>query len=134
MRASYITWKDYYSVGEPSLDSQHRQVIDFINDLYVSMQRGVDRQSIRPLLDQLVQYTVNHFQHEEKLLLEHQYPEFAQHKAWHDKMRQRTIALRDNAGLMTGRDLLVFLREWWCNRIQEQDKRYATYMSVLVQS
>ena len=133
-RASYIAWKDYYSVDEPSLDSQHRQIIDFINDLYVAMQRGVDRQSIRPLLDQLVQYTVNHFQHEEKLLLERQYPEFAQHKAGHDKMRQRTIALRDNADLMTGRDLLVFLKEWWCNHIQEQDKKYAPYMSMLVQS
>jgi hemerythrin len=35
---------------------------------------------------------------------------------------------------MTGRDLLVFLKEWWCNHIQEQDKKYAPYMSSLVQS
>ena len=52
----------------------------------------------------------------------------------HDKMRQRTIGLRDNAGLVTGRDLLVFLKEWWCNHIQEQDKKYAPYVSQLVKS
>ena len=131
-RASYIVWKDYYSVGEPSLDAQHQQIIEFINELYVAMQRGVDHQAIRPLLDQLVQYTVHHFKHEEELMLARQYPDFAEHKAQHDKMRRRTIALRDNAGLMTGRDLLVFLKEWWCNHIQEVDKRYAPHMGELV--
>jgi hemerythrin-like metal-binding protein len=133
-RTVYIVWKNDYSVGEPSLDAQHRQVIDLLNELYVAMQRGVDHQAVRPLLDQLVQYTVNHFQSEEKVLLAHQYPDFAQHRALHDKMRQRTMGLRDNAGLVTGRDLLVFLKEWWCSHIQEQDKKYEPYVSALVSS
>ena len=133
-RTPYVTWKDYYSVGEPSLNAQHRQIIDFINELHVAMQRGGDHQIVRPLLDQLVQYTVSHFQYEEEFMLARQYPDFAAHKAEHDKMRRRTIALRDNAGLMTGRDLLVFLKEWWCNHIQEEDKKYAPFMNVLVQS
>ena len=130
----YIAWKNYYSVGDPSLDAQHRQVIGLLNELYAAMQRGVDHQSVKPLLDQLVQYTVNHFQAEEKILLAHQYPDFAQHKARHDKMRQRTIALRDNAGLVTGHDLLVFLKEWWCGHIQEQDEKYEPYVARLVRS
>ena len=133
-RTVYIVWNNDYSVGEPSLDAQHRQVIDLLNELYVAMQRGVDHQAVRPLLDQLVQYTVNHFQSEEKVLLAHQYPDFAQHRALHDKMRQRTMGLRDNAGLVTGRDLLVFLKEWWCSHIQEQDKKYEPYVSALVSS
>jgi hemerythrin len=131
-RTVYIAWKNDYSVGEPSLDTQHRQIIDLLNELHVAMQRGVEHQTIRPFLDQLLQYTVNHFQAEEKLLLAHQYPDFAQHKALHDNMRQRTIGLRDNAGLVTGRDLLVFLKGWWCGHIQEQDKKYEPYVSALV--
>ncbi len=98
------------------------------------MHRGADHQVVRPLLDQLVQYTINHFQTEEKFLAAHQYPDFAQHKALHDKMRQQTIALRDNAGLVTGRDLLVFLKQWWCSHIQEQDRKYEPYVSSLVRS
>jgi hemerythrin len=134
-RTSYITWKNDYSVSESSLDAQHRQIVELLNELHAAMQRGIDHQSVKPLLDRLVQYTVNHFQAEEKLLLAHQYPDYVQHKALHDKMRQRTMGLRDNAGLVTGRDLLVFLKEWWCNHIQEQDKKYTPYLAgALVKS
>jgi hypothetical protein len=38
--------------------------------------------------------------------------------------------LRDNANLMTGRDLLIFLKEWWANHIQDQDKKYAPYLNA----
>jgi len=129
---SYITWKDYYSVGDESLDTQHKQIIGIINELYEAMQQGVDRKAVVSLLDQLVQYTINHFRQEEECLLAHQYPDFAQHKALHDKMRQETLAWRENASLVTGRDLLVFLKEWWCNHIQQQDKQYSPYLKAVV--
>ena len=79
-------------MGEPSLDGQHRQIIELINELHVSMQREVAHQAIRPFLEQLVQYTVNHFQAEEKLMAARQYPDFIPHQALHEKMRQRTMA------------------------------------------
>ena len=101
-RTPCIAWKAEYSVDEPSLDAQHRQIIEFLNELRVAMQRGVAHEAIRPFLDQLVQYTVNHFQAEERILAAHQYPDLIQHQALHEKMRQRTVALRDNAGLVTG--------------------------------
>lgn len=129
----YITWKDYYSVGHESIDAEHKQIIGLINELYEAKQKGVDYKVIKPLLDRLVQYAVNHFQHEEEIMLAHQYPDFAQHKALHDKLRKNTIALRDNANLMTGRDLLAFLKDWWCNHIQDQDKKFAPYLKALVE-
>lgn len=131
---SYIAWKDYYSVGDEALDAQHKQIIGIINELHEAMQQGVDHRAVTPLLDRLVQYTINHFRKEEECLLAHQYPDFAQHKALHDKMRQQTIAWRENANLVTGRDLLVFLKEWWCNHIQQQDKKYAPYLKAIVET
>jgi hemerythrin len=131
--ASYIVWKDYYSVGDEALDAQHQQILSIINDLYDAMQRGVDRRAVQPLLDRLVQYTVDHFRFEEECMLAHQYADVVPHKAVHDKMRQKTLALRDNANLMTGRDLMVFLKEWWCNHIQSQDRQYAPYLKTPVE-
>ena len=130
---AYVNRKTYYTVGDESLDAQHKQILGVINELYEAMQKGVDYKAVKPLLDRLVQYTVNHFRQEEESLLAHQYPDFAQHKALHDKMRQKTIALRDNANLVTGRDLLLFLKEWWSNHIQEQDKKYTPYLNVPVE-
>jgi len=130
--APYIVWKDDYSVNDESLDTQHKQIIAIINELYTAMQKGVDYEVVKPLLDRLVQYTINHFRYEEKILLARQYPDFAQHKILHDKMRQQTIAWRENANIVTGQDLLVLLRDWWCNHIQDQDKKYSPYMIVPV--
>jgi hemerythrin len=67
-------------------------------------------------------------------MLAHQYPDFARHKVLHDKMRQETIAWRDNATVVTGRELLLFLKEWWCNHIQVEDKQYSPYMAVAVET
>jgi hemerythrin-like metal-binding protein len=129
---SYVTWKDHYSVGDEALDAQHQQILAIINELYDTIQQEVDHTVVAPLLDRLVQYTINHFRQEEECMRAHQYPDFAQHKALHDKMRQETLAWRDNANLVTGRDLLVFLKQWWCNHIQAQDKKYAPYLKVVV--
>jgi hemerythrin len=131
---SYIAWKDYYSVGDAAIDGQHKQIIDIINDLYDAMEQGTDASAVTPILDRLVYYTINHFRQEEDCLLAHQYPDLAQHKVLHDKMRRQTIAWRQNADLVTGRDLLIFLKEWWCNHIQQQDKKYAPYLKTLVET
>jgi hemerythrin len=48
-------------------------------------------------------------------------------------MRRETIAWRENADIVTGRDLLVFLKEWWSNHIQAEDKQYASYLIVAVE-
>ncbi len=129
----YIAWKDYYSVGDESIDAQHKRILSYINELYTAMQQGMDRKAIKPILDRMAQYAVDHFLHEEEVMRLHDYPDAVRHKAQHDKMRQQTLALRDNADLMTGRDLLVFLKDWWCNHIQEEDKKYAPFLRSLVE-
>ena len=129
--APYITWKNYYSVGEPSIDAEHRQIIEFINEMYAAVRGKADHGAVKRLLDQLWRYTIDHFAHEEQMMLAHGYPGLAEHKAMHEKMRQRTAAWRENATLITGRDMLVFLKDWWSNHIQQQDKEYTPYLNAV---
>jgi hemerythrin-like metal-binding protein len=77
---------------------------------------------------------LTHFKYEEQRLRDHEYPGLAVHQLLHDKLRQRTIDLRDNANLMTGKDLLRYLKEWWCDHIQGEDKKYAPYVQQPVAS
>ncbi len=125
-----VVWKAFYSVGDSSLDAEHSQVIEVINDLYAAMDEGEDYAAVKPLLDRLVRYTNEHFRDEERVMQEHDYPGFAEHKALHDRMRKRTADLRAFADLVTGRDLLNFLKEWWLGHIQSKDKEYAPYLQV----
>ena len=130
--AAYIVWKDFYSVNDPSLDAQHRQIIESINELYDAWESPEAAAATKRVLERLVQYTHTHFDHEEKVMREVGYPEseFEAHKALHDAMRQRTIGLRTNLTLVTARDVLVFLKDWWLNHIQGEDKKYAGYMQL----
>jgi hemerythrin len=128
--SAHVTWKEYYSVGDPSLDSQHKQIIGIINELYDAMQAPSDQKLVKRLLDRLVGYTMNHFKCEEVVMRQHEYPALAEHKALHDKLRQRTVDLREHADLVTQRDLLHFLKKWWMEHIQEIDKAYAPYLQT----
>jgi len=127
----YVIWKDFYSVGDPSLDAQHKQILGTINELHEAMQKGKDRAVLRPILDRLLEYTLVHFKHEEQVMQEHEYPDFAHHKVLHDKIRQKTADLREHAYLVTGQDLLRFLKEWWVDHIQGQDKNYSPYLEAV---
>jgi hypothetical protein len=40
----------------------------------------------------------------------------------------------DNANLITGRNLLLLLKEWWCNYIQQEDKKYVPYLAAPVEA
>jgi hemerythrin len=126
----YIAWKNFYNMGDPTLDSQHKQIIAIINDLYDAMEAGNDSQVIKSYLDQLYQYTLSHFKHEEQIIRESGYPELTQHKLLHDRLRKEVLDLRDNYSLVTGRDLVRFLKQWWVGHIQSEDKKYAPYLEL----
>jgi len=127
----YIVWKDFYSVDNPLLDAEHKQIIENINELYVAMNGPMDSVAKKRVLERLVQYTQTHFDHEEKIMQEVDYPDLAAHKALHDDMRRQTIELRTHLTLVTARDVLVFLKDWWLDHIQGEDKKYASYMEPL---
>jgi len=64
--STYVPWKDLYSVGEDTLDAQHRQILALINDLYDARNAGREYADLAALLDRMVLYTMSHFQHESR--------------------------------------------------------------------
>ena len=75
---------DRYSVGVRSLDAQHRQLIDVLNQLHQAMSTANSQQVLPALMRQLGQYATAHLQAEEQMLRAQGYPGFTQHKAQHD--------------------------------------------------
>ena len=128
---AYVVWKKFYSVNDPLLDAEHKQIIENISELYTAMNGPTDGEATRRVLDRLVQYTRDHFEHEEKVMKAVGFPNFDAHKALHDNMRQRTIGLRTHLSLVTARDMLAFLKDWWLNHIQGEDKQYAVYLEAV---
>jgi len=125
-----ITWKDYYSVNNPQLDAEHKQIIGLINDFYAAMRQDRENHAAREVLERLIKYTLTHFEHEEEIQERAGYPDVEAHKAAHARLRRQTTDLRDNLSLVTGSDVLYFLKQWWLNHIQGEDKKYSPYLSV----
>jgi len=124
-------WKEEYSVQIPSIDAQHRNLFRIGAELNEAMKTGQGRTVVSKTLDRLVQYTVVHFETEERLMRQHNYPDFAAHKAEHDAMTQKVHEFQ--AELHNGRavitvQLLQFLRDWLDQHIRGSDQKYAPFL------
>ena len=129
--AEYVAWKPFYSVGEPTIDAQHKQIIGMINELYTAVVAHKTDVDLKSIMDRLMQYTSRHFQHEEQLMRDWGFPELASHLLLHEQLRRRTLDLRNHLTLVTAQDLLAFLKDWWCNHIQDEDKAYTPYLEAM---
>lgn len=74
--------------GNEMIDSQHKELIDKINQLLDSCEDGNDKLAAVKTLDYLAEYTDFHFTAEEKLQEEMEYPGIKEHKVEHDKLRK----------------------------------------------
>ena len=128
--AAYVVWKPFYSVGDPSLDAEHKQILGILDDLYVATEQAPNHPVSTVLWRRLLQYTMTHFNHEERVMREHDYPGLSEHVTLHARLRQRTADLETHADLVTSRDLMRFVKEWWLEHIQAEDKKYAPYLTA----
>lgn len=68
------------------VDSQHKKLVDGINDLHDAMKEGKGNEKIEQSFNFLVDYTVLHFSAKEKLMQQKNYPVYNNHKKVHDTL------------------------------------------------
>ncbi len=84
----YAEFDDSLVTGNEMIDSQHKVLIEKINDLVASCEQKRDKLNAVRMLNYLADYTEFHFQAEEKLQEEIGYPGLAEHKKKHEELRQ----------------------------------------------
>jgi hemerythrin len=127
-----FNWNDSYSVNIKEIDSQHKVLIGLINELHDGMKVGKGKEILKKILDELVKYTVFHFDHEEKLFTSHNYPESFLHKRAHADLIQQVKSLKenyDNGKTVLSMDVMNFLKDWLGNHILGTDKKYSSYLN-----
>ncbi len=125
---SAIEWNETLSLGIPTIDRQHRMLIDSINTLDAAIQRGAGQATLAQVLKSLGTYVAVHFIFEESLLRVSRYPQLNDHHDEHEHFR-RTL---DNFGQRFARgdtsvasDVHTFLKNWLTTHIQVEDRAYA---------
>lgn len=117
-------WTTDWSVGNELIDSDHVHLIELINKLHYSMMMGKGAQLVGEILNELIQYTVEHFGREERLMLEINYDEYAQHKHEYEKLIEAVQAIKAKfeAGLIVPPvSVFGFLTEWLFKHIKACD-------------
>lgn len=126
---AFMLWSDRLSVGVPSLDRDHKKLVEMINTLSDAMQTGHSKHAVGEILDQLVAYTAEHFHREEEYFARTSYPDTAAHKSQHDAFKRKVQAEREKfasgATLTLSIEVLNLLRDWITQHILGSDQKYS---------
>ncbi len=120
-----LHWNERYNTGIPAMDKQHRKLVDLINKLFESMKDGGDRMVVSAVVDELVDYTVNHFRDEENLMRKHNYPDLDAHCRVHKNFIEQVSVYTDKikAGeRLPPADVFKFLKDWLVKHIEQKDR------------
>jgi hemerythrin-like metal-binding protein len=127
-----ITWNENLKINMMEIDSQHKKLIELINELHEAMKTAKGKDVMGHVLSELVNYTVYHFGTEEKLFQKHGYSEYITHKKQHDDLTKQVMTTADkfNKGdnIITV-EVMNFLKNWLQNHILTVDKRYAPFLN-----
>src|SRR5699024_1123349 len=104
MLKSYMKWRnsamraefdETLVTGNDMIDSQHKELIARINQLLESCEDGQGKIKAVKMLDYLLDYTEFHFDAEEKLQEEIEYPGIKEHKEKHAECKQAVGELQE---------------------------------------
>lgn len=129
---SDILWMESYSVGVPSIDDQHKQLIELNNQLFHAIMEDRGRDVVLDVLGELAEYATRHFSHEEDLLNEYGFDPalLSEHVAEHRSLTEQVQDYLQGADQQSSLDLVVydFLRDWTTNHLKETDSKYANFL------
>jgi len=152
MNKSLIVWHTIFSVNSEIIDTQHKMLIDLINQLYDAIKHQTNtstiedifnnevsdqtnNNTIEDMLNCLIDYTIIHFSFEENLMKKHNFPEreTVEHKKAHEKFTQFILAeqkkLKSSDDTVIGEEVLDFLKDWLLNHIMKVDRKLGDFLS-----
>ncbi|WP_374649844.1 bacteriohemerythrin [Dongia sp.] len=126
-----IEWNDELTIGQQVIDTEHRRIVATINELHTSIVSAAAGSEVDAAFRKMMEYTRNHFTHEEALMEQRHYPELAEHRRHHDSFVKRLTRLQERFSgghHEAGIDLLNLLSSWWMTHISTEDTRLAAFL------
>ena len=121
---SLIEWKEEFSVGVPSVDLEHRQLIDLINDMHDLAGSKASAEKVLMMLGEIFAQISAHFALEERFMRETRYPHYAAHKDDHEALLDELRDIMDRVeddGSYAEATLSRELGDWFTNHFRTHD-------------
>jgi len=129
----WLSWDNTTSTGIHHIDNQHKYLVSITNELYNAVETSDDGMIVFSVTKKLLEYARVHFASEEQAMLDCNYPELAAHREYHDDFINRIDSFRQSIKkypLVASRDLLIFLRDWFCEHINNEDAKIYDYVRI----
>jgi len=131
---SLLYWGQYLSVNIEIFDNQHKNIIQYINELRDLYHEKNEAPSLQELLTKLTAYVHEHLALEEEYFEKYNYPHAEEHVQEHRLFAKTMNHFQDN--IHANRDqketileLLGFLSDWLMSHIQQTDKAYTDFFN-----
>lgn len=118
------SWTTTLSVGNEIIDNDHRYLFYLAAKVRTGAQRAHNAEAACQVLDDLLTYAQEHFNHEEALMNEIRYPDKDEHVMEHKLLiyHLRKLYYRCAGGdRVTNEDLDIFLDQWMARHILTAD-------------
>jgi len=128
----FSDWTPQYTVNNPVMDEHHQTIFKMVNELHEAIFAKKAKESLGVTICSLVDYTERHFAEEERIMQQHNYPDYLQHKAAHEQLcaQVQELKLKYMAGDNSiSSELFYFLvSDWLVKHILNMDKKYAPFL------
>ena len=129
----FVEWTEKYTVGNPLVDAYHHIFFQMVDEF-----RTVLAQDAPPDMEDriafLVDYTLMHFDSEEKLMERVGYPDTEEHRASHQMFREKMLDLqrryRLDPGAVKADELLCLIQDWFANHILGTDMDFKPFVKA----
>jgi len=127
-----LEWRDDYNINVRELDAQHRTMAESVNRLHTAVERHADQETVGAILDELVECTREHFATEERMMLEHGYPEYGAHMREHRDLMEQLETVRRRVTGGSGPVFSAaadFSSDWVMVHVLGSDKKLGAFLN-----
>ena len=128
-KLSRLTWSEAYSVHDDTIDAQHRKLFDIVNQLSELYETRSD--DLLPVLTDLVDYLYVHFNAEQMVMMNANYPRYIEHNKEHQVFTEKIhefLKSYEEGKKGLAFEMINFLREWVDTHTLTSDGAYGKHL------
>jgi hemerythrin len=121
-----LKWQDEFSLGSPSVDHEHQELIGQINEWYDQLRNDGSEDTRLDFLGEVFAQISAHFALEEKLMRDSNYDEYVEHKTDHEELLDQlrdTMDAEENKTDYDDEALGRWLQAWFSEHFRTKDAR-----------
>ena len=90
----WIAWDETLDTGHARMDAEHQELAQLFDRLHDAVEKGECKAACAKVLDRIIDHAKTHFELEQRLMTQHQYPKLEQHAADHAMLIRQALDYR----------------------------------------